>query len=66
VEDSPESSAEQEQASSSAYKSKVPGAAVPPPVWDDSSLDYDGTLFCSLLYTYARKILCKINNHDIS
>jgi hypothetical protein len=47
VEDSAESSAEQEQASSSANKSRVSGTAAPPPVRDDGSLDYDGILFCS-------------------
>lgn len=41
VEDSPESSAEQEQASSSANKSRVSGTTAPPPVRDDGSLDYD-------------------------
>jgi hypothetical protein len=69
VEDSPESSAEQEQASSSANKNRVSGTAAPPPVRDDGSLDYDGILFYSLLYTCARrkldKILCKICDSEI-
>ncbi|PNF20427.1 Oxysterol-binding protein-related protein 9 [Cryptotermes secundus] len=41
VEDSPENSAGQEQASSSVNKSRVSGTAAPPPVRDDGSLDYD-------------------------
>jgi hypothetical protein len=65
LEDSPESSAEQEKASSSANKSRVSGAGGAPPVWDDGSLDYDGISFCSLLYTFARQIVCKFYNNEI-
>ena len=42
AEDSPESSAEREQASTGVKNRKVSGAAAPPPVRDDGSLDDDG------------------------
>lgn len=41
VEDSPESSAEQDQSSTSVKNRRVSGAAAPPPVRDDGSLDDD-------------------------
>jgi hypothetical protein len=45
VEDSPESSAEQEQASTGVNNRRVSGAAAPPPVQDECSLDDDGIYF---------------------
>jgi hypothetical protein len=45
VEDSPESSAEQDQSSTSVKNRRVSGAAAPPPVRDDGSLDDDGIYF---------------------
>jgi hypothetical protein len=43
VEDSPESSAEQQQASTGVKNRRVSGAAAPPPVQDECSLDDDGS-----------------------
>jgi hypothetical protein len=45
VEGSPESSAEQEQASTGVNNRRVSGAAAPPPVQDECSLDDDGIYF---------------------
>lgn len=45
VEDSPESSVELEQASTGVNNRRVSGAAAPPPVRDDGSLDDDGISF---------------------
>jgi hypothetical protein len=58
VEDSPESLAEQEQASSGVSKRKVSGASAPPRVRDDGSLDYDGIYFILqlLIYMCQKKI----------
>jgi hypothetical protein len=53
VEDSPGSSAEQEQASSDVTKSRVSGTrAPPPPIRDDGSLDYDGIHFILYFVMY--------------
>jgi hypothetical protein len=45
VEDSPESSVEQQQASTGVNNRRVSGAAAPPPVQDECSLDDDGMYF---------------------
>lgn len=45
LEDSPESSTEQEQASKGVNNRRVSGAAAPPPVQDECSLDDDGIYF---------------------
>ena len=45
LEDSPESSTEQEQASTGVNNRRVSGAAAPPPVQDECSLDDDGIYF---------------------
>jgi hypothetical protein len=69
VEDSPESSAEQEQASSGINDRRVSGAPARPPIRDDGSLDYDGTIFYfSLFNVHVPKeiwvrILYKVNKN---